>query len=195
LSLANGGPDETRVELRVVAPESVFAPRGIGEIRLPPGSARSISLDGVLGREVAAGAAGLQIEASDPVAASVRSWVDGDLATTVVSAPVRGRAAAVLPTGRARLVLAGASAPGVATVISYAAGGRELAKERAEVGPGRSVTLRLPAGTARVALELDRTEAVAALVVQGAAGVVVLPLQETVTSAPVPDVRPGALTG
>jgi len=190
LTIANGGTDETRVEVRIVAPESVFAPEGLEEIRVAPGSIESVSLDDLLGAEIRAGATGLLVEATHPVSASVRSVTGGDLAHTVAAAPVRERAATVVPSGRSRLVVAGATAPGVASVVSRTAGGRALGEERVEVGPDRSVSLQLPDGTAYVALELSRTAAVASVVTQGPDGTTSLPLHETVLSGMVPNVRP-----
>lgn len=190
LTIANGGTDETRVEVSIVAPESVFDPEGLDEIRIPPGSIQSVSLDELLAPEIRAGATGLLIEATHPVSASVLSFVDGDLAHTVAAAPVRERAATVVPAGRARLVFAGATAPGVARVVSRDAGGRSLGEERVELGPDRGVTVRLPADTAYVAVEVERTTAVASLVSQGPDGATVLPLHETVLNGQVPHVRP-----
>jgi len=190
LTLANGGLDETRVEVRIVAPESVFDPEGLEEVGIPPGSVRSIRLDELLAREIDAGATGLLIEASNPVSASVRTFVDGDLTHTPVAAPVDELAATVVPAGQGRLVLAGATRPGVATVVSRAAGGRTLRQERVEIGPDRSVTMRLPDDTSYVALEVRRTTAVASVVVQGPGGAIVLPLRGTVKNGLVPAVRP-----
>lgn len=190
LTLANGGPDETRVDVRIVAPESVFDPAGLEEISIPPGSVRSVRLDELLAREIRAGSTGLLIEASNPVSASVRTFADADLAHAVAAAPIDERAATVVPPGRGRLVLAGATRPGVATVLSRTTRGRTLREERVEIGPDRSVTVRLPDDTAYVALEVRRTAAVASVVVQGPGGVIVLPLRETVRSGLVPAVRP-----
>ncbi|MEO5853476.1 MAG: DUF5719 family protein [Nocardioides sp.] len=190
LTIANGGTDEARVDVRIVAPESTFDPEGIDEIRVPPGSIQSISLDAVLAPEVRAGATGLLVEATHPVSASVRSSVGGDLSHTVAATPVRRQAAAAVPLGRARVVLAGADSPGVATVVSRAAGGRSLREDKVELGPDRSTTVRLPARTDFVSVELGRTTAVVSLVTQGPDGATVTPLREMVVSGLVPDVRP-----
>ena len=97
LTIANGGDDETRVQVRVISPESTFQPEGLGEIRIPPGSVQSVSLDAVLGPEIAAGATGLLIEATHPVSAGLRSDVRDDLTHAVVTprghAPGSGAAA------------------------------------------------------------------------------------------------------
>ncbi|MGI8646333.1 MAG: DUF5719 family protein, partial [Nocardioides sp.] len=192
LTLANGGDDETRVRVRVISPESTFEPQGLEEIRIPPGSIQSVSLDTVLGPEVAAGATGLLIEATHPVSAGLRSFVDGDLAHTVVAPPVPDQAAALVAAGDQRLLLAGAVRPGVALVVARPAAGRELGTERVEIGPDRSVGVRLSAGTAYVELELSRTGAVASVLVTApGGGATVVPLHQTVRNGLVPAVRQG----
>ena len=190
LTLANGGDDETRVQVRVISPESTFQPRGLSEISIPPGSVQSVSLDAVLGPEIAAGATGLLIEATHPVSAGLRTVVRDDLTHTVVTPAVESNGAALLPTGAKRLLLAGAERPGVATVVARSAEGRELREARVEIGPDRSVSTRLPEGAAYVSVEVSRTEAVASVLVTSPRGAVVVPLGETVRSGLVPQVGP-----
>ena len=190
LTIANGGDDETRVQVRVISPESTFQPEGLGEIRIPPGSVQSVSLDAVLGPEIAAGATGLLIEATHPVSAGLRSDVRDDLTHAVVTPAVTRQGAALLPAGAKRLLLAGAERPGVATVVARSADGRELQETRVEIGPDRSVSTRLPEGAASVSVEVSRTEAVASVLVTSPRGAVVVPLAETVRSGLVPQVDP-----
>ncbi len=190
LTVANGGDDETRVQVRVVSPESTFQPEGLGEISIPPGSVQSVSLDAVLGPEVAAGATGLLIEATHPVSAGLRTVVDDDVTHTVVTPAISTEGAALLPTGAKRLLLAGAERPGVATVVTRTAGGRELREARVEIGPDRSASVRLPAGAASVSVAMSRTEAVVSVLVTSPRGAVVVPLAEIVRSGLVPQVGP-----
>ncbi len=190
LTIANGGDDETRVQVRVISPESTFQPEGLGEISIPPGSVQSVSLDAVLGPEIAAGATGLLIEATHPVSAGLRSDVRDDLTHAVVTPAVTRQGAALLPAGAKRLLLAGAERPGVATVVARSADGRELQETRVEIGPDRSVSTRLPEGAASVSVEVSRTEAVVSVLVTSPRGAVVVPLAETVRSGLVPQVDP-----
>ena len=190
LTIANGGDDETRVQVRVISPESTFQPEGLGEIRIPPGSVQSVSLDAVLGPEIAAGATGLLIEATHPVSAGLRSDVRDDLTHAVITPAVTRQGAALLPAGAKRLLLAGAERPGVATVVARSADGRELQETRVEIGPDRSVSTRLPEGAASVSVEVSRTEAVVSVLVTSPRGAVVVPLAETVRSGLVPQVDP-----
>ena len=190
LTIANGGDDETRVQVRVISPESTFQPEGLGEIRIPPGSVQSVSLDAVLGPEIAAGATGLLIEATHPVSAGLRSDVRDNLTHAVITPAVTRQGAALLPAGAKRLLLAGAERPGVATVVARSADGRELQEARVEIGPDRSVSARLPEGAASVSVEVSRTEAVVSVLVTSPRGAVVVPLAETVRSGLVPQVDP-----
>jgi hypothetical protein len=190
LTLVNGGDSEARVDVRVVSPESTFVPEGLDEINVPPQSVRSISLDAVLAPEVRAGALGIYFESTYPVAASLQSFVAGDLAVAATGPVLDGTGAALLPTGPHRLQLAGATRPGVATVVSRAAGGRELTSERVEIGPDRGVVVDLPDAAAYVSVELERTPAVASVLIASPQGAVVLPLTPVVASALVPAVSP-----
>ena len=190
LTLINGGDSEARVDVRVVSPESTFVPEGLEEINVPPQSVRSISLDAVLAPEVRAGALGIYFESTYPVAASLQSFVGGDLAVAATGSELEGIGAALVPTGQHQLLLAGATRPGVAIVVSRAAGGRELTSERVEIGPDRGVVVDLPDAAAYVSVELERTVAVASVLLASPQGATVLPLAPVVASALVPAVSP-----
>ncbi len=190
LTLVNGGDSEARVDVRVVSPESTFVPEGLGEINVPPQSVRSISLDAVLAPEVRAGALGIYVESTLPVVAGLQSFVGVDLAVAAIAPVLETTGAAIIPTGPHQLQLAGAVRPGVATVVSRAAGGRELTSERVEIGPDRGVVVDLPDAAAYVAVELERTPAVASVLLASPQGAAVLPLTPVVASALVPAVSP-----
>lgn len=189
LGLANPGEDEVRVEIRIVTEDASFVPEGLGEVAVAPGSLESVPLTDQLRDEIGAGAVGLEVRSTGPVAAGLASVVDGDR----VHAPVVTRAqeptTALVPPGRSSLVLAGAGGAGVATVAAYD-DGRMLAEERVELTEGSGGTVQLPAATSLVRVTPRRT-AVAASVVTTGDGATVTPLQELVRTALVPDVRPG----
>ena len=174
----------------MVSPESTFVPEGLDEINVPPQSVRSISLDAVLAPEVRAGAVGIHLESTYPVSASLQSFVGGDLAVATTGPVLEGTGAALVPTGPHQLLLAGATRPGVAIVVSRAAGGRELTSERVEIGPDRGVVVDLPDAAAYVSVELERTVAVASVLLASPQGAVVLPLDPVVASGLVPAVSP-----
>ena len=190
LTLVNGGDSEARVDVRVVSPESTFVPEGLDEINVPPQSVRSISLDAVLAPEVRAGALGIHLESTYPVVgepAVVRGRRPGRRDDRPGARGHRRGARADRPH---QLLLAGATRPGVAVVVSRAAGGRELTSERVEIGPDRGVVVDLPDAAAYVSVELERTVAVASVLLASPQGAVVLPLDPVVASALVPAVSP-----
>ncbi len=190
LTLANPGTDETTVEISIVSPQSVFTPRDFPEISLPPGASRSVELGALLAPQIEAGATGLLVETSHPVAVALRSTVDGDLTHTATLPAITGEASALLPRGSKELILAGAERPGVAVVRTRDAAGRTLERRRVEIDPDSSVTLGLPKAAVSVALEVQRTSVRAAVLAESGRGAVVLGLAESMLQGLVPAVRP-----
>lgn len=190
LSLLNPGSDEARVTVQVVSPESVFTPEGVEEIRLAPGANVSVRLGEVLAEETKRDASGLLVTGSAPVVASLSSLVDDDLAVTGVVEPFDAQATALVPRGEARLVLAGASATGVAVVVSRSESGEELGREEVELAPERSQGVDLPSRTASVEVQVQRTTVAGAVLVTGP-GATVVPLVAPALVGYVPAVRPG----
>lgn len=189
LAVANPGDDEVRVTLRVVTKESEFTPSGLEELVVPPGGTTSVDLGGVLRSAAARGAIGLRLDSSLPVTASMRTVASGDLSHAVAASPLEDRAALVLPRGSARLVLAGADRAGVVTYTLRDQRGREVARERVQVGPSASTRLKLTPGATQIELVVQRTSVVAAVEV-GPPGLAVLPLTPLRLQGLVADVRP-----
>ncbi|KRF29383.1 DUF5719 family protein [Nocardioides sp. Soil805] len=189
LAVANPGDDEVRVALRVVTKGSEFTPSGLEELTVPPGSTSTVDLTGVLRGKAARGAIGLRLEASQPVTAALRTLASGDLSLAVGATPFEDRAALTLPSGPARLVLAGAEEAGVVTYTLRDRRGREVARERVAVGPGVSPRVRLTSGATQLDLVVERTTVVAAVEV-GPPGLAVLPLSPLRLQGLVADVRP-----
>lgn len=191
LMVANFGESEARVSLRIVTEESTFTPDGLDEIVVRPGAVEQVTLDELLGSQVAEGAVGLALEASGPVAATLRSFVGGDLSHAVVGTPVDGRAVALPPaSGRTALLLADAAARGVAKVTSYDVKGKRLAAKPLEVVPQRATRLALPEGAAYVEVRLERTTAALTLLNTSRRGAVVLPMHTLLEDTLVPTVTP-----
>lgn len=193
LVLANPGDDEVRAEVQVVSPTATFAPAGLEPVRVPPGGTATVSLDGVLADATAQGATGLQVTSTGPLSAGLRQLVGGDLTLAAPTPSLEATSAAVLPDGQARLLLAGPDAVGVATVSAYAAGGRQLDRQRVELSLGAGADVALPAGTALVTVTAERTGVHAAALVSAAdgSGSTVVALREPVLTSRVPAVRPG----
>jgi hypothetical protein len=191
LMLVNPGEDEARVQLRLVSEESTFSPTGVEEVRVPAGSFRRIAL-GWLGREVDRGALGLRVTSTQPVAASVRSVVRGDLVTAAPSPAIASTGGAVLPgsgVDDARLVLAGADAEGEVRVVARAPGGRELLSRRVDVGPDRATEIDLPRAAGLVTVSPEGTGIRGTVLLEGP-GTAVLPVVEPQRVGLVPSVRP-----
>lgn len=186
LVLANDGDDEVRAVVRVVTKDSAFRPEGLQDVRIPPQSVSRVALSAILGKAVTDGAVGLQVEATQPVTATLRSFIVGDLSHAVPLTSFAEPTQAVLPAGRATVLLS-SSAVGSAEVVARRADGTE--KVRAvDLVPGRTVQVRLPQNAALV--EVSPSVAVRSSVVVVRGGATVIGLRELVRTDLVPALRP-----
>ena len=190
LVLANPGESEVRAQLKVVSTRSSYVPAGMDQVSVPPGSTARVSVDAPLRSALRRGALGLEVVASGPVTASLRSFVDGDLSASVPAGRFGEPTATVLPGGRAQLVLSGAGTAGGADVTGWSAAGRRVLGTRVAVTPGRGTVLRVPASVRLLTVDPGRTPMSGAVLVTGR-GATVLPLPELVRNGLVPAVRPG----
>ncbi|GAA2135157.1 hypothetical protein GCM10009844_00120 [Nocardioides koreensis] len=190
LTLANGGDDEVRAQVKFVSEDSVFAPEGLDEVRVPPQGVARLSLTDALQSAVADGVVGLEVTSTQPVTATLRSFVDGDLSHAVGAPPIRHGASAIVPTGAKRVVLAGARSVGAVTVVSRSASGEELDRTRADLRPGRGAVVTVPPRATLVSVVPQNTSVTGSVIVSGR-GAAVVPLVDPVLSGLVPDVRPG----
>jgi hypothetical protein len=190
LTLANPGDSEVRVALELVSGDSEFAPSGVEEITLTPASVSEVDLSGVLRGKRAAGVQGLRLEATGPVTASLRSRTSNDLAFAVAGATVDSETGVALPAGAKRLLLAGATAPGVVTVQAWDEDGEVAVRERrVEVDPATAARVNLPDDAVLALVRLDRTGAVVSVEASDD-GLSYLPLEQLQTTSQVADVRP-----
>ncbi|MBL0748596.1 DUF5719 family protein [Nocardioides baculatus] len=190
LTVANPGDSEVRVTLELVSEESEFAPSGLEEISLAPASVRDVDLSGVLRGRKAAGVQALRVEATGPVTASLRTRISDDLALSAAGPTVTDEAAVALPAGSKRLVVVGATAPGVLTLQAWDEDGQAVVRERrVELDPSTAARIRLPDEAVLALVQLDRTAGVVSLEVSDR-GLSVLPLAPLATSSEVADVRP-----
>ncbi|MCW2796369.1 DUF5719 family protein [Nocardioides sp.] len=188
LALVNSGADEVRAKIRLVTSESVFAPQGFKEVRLAPESVKQVPITAVLAD--AKGVLGVVVDSSGPVAATLRSFVGGDLSHAVAGAPVSSATTLVVPEGEKSLVLSGARRVGVVTVVARSLNGKLLGSTRTEVNPGRGVLVKVPKGAVLLTVTPERTPIIGAVLVQGQ-GATVVPLRQLVRSGLIPDIRPG----
>jgi len=199
LTIANPGTDEVRAELKVIDSESVFAPDGVDEIRVPPQSVVRVPVNAVVDQAVAQGALGLSITASGPVTTSLRSMVRGDLSIATSGAPIDTQGTVLLPAlperGRQaatrQVVLADASTAGTVTVVARAADGSKLKETSLDVVPARGAVVRVPAATRQLDVVPARTSVTGSVVTSAPGGTSVLPLTVPVRNGLVPHVRPG----
>ncbi len=190
LTLANPGDSEVRVALLLVSGESEFVPAGIEEITVAPASVSEVDVSQVLRGRAAAGVQALRLEATGPVTASLRTQVPDGLALSVAGPTVASEAALALPAGSKRLVVAGASAPGVLILQAWDEDGAAVVRERrVEIDPATAARVRLPDEAVLALVRLRRTGAVLSLEVADR-GLSVLPLTQLVATSEVPDVRP-----
>ena len=198
IAIANPGTDEVRAELRVIDTESVFAPEGVDEIRVPPMSVLRVPVTAVVDQAVAEGALGLSVTSTGPVTASARSMVRGDLSAATAGAPLATESTVLLPelppgrqaTAR-RVVLADATTAGTVTVTALAADGSRLKETTTEVVPGRGAVVQVPAATRVLRVVPARTAVTGSVVTSSSVGASVLPLTVPVRNGLVPHVRPG----
>lgn len=197
LVVANPGQDQVTATVKLVTPDSVLAPAGSPTIQVPPDTVATVSLEDLMSKPVADGAYGIEVDASGPVTATLRSVAAGDLATTVPAAPLSGASALVLPAGRGvaskTVALAGSSGVGAATVISRDADGKQLASKRVALEQQQGDTVDVPAGAVVVEVRPEGVSVSAAILVAGHGrdGAAVIPFRPQSTSAQVPAVAPG----
>ena len=190
LVVANPGDDQARATVRLVTRDAVLAPAGLDELSIAPQSVAKLDLTDVLRGPAAEGAVGVQVDSPQPLTVSLRSRTGQGLADTISGTPVSGPTAAVVPLGRAQLVVAGAEGPGAVSVVARSEEGRRLTTTRVEVAAGRAATVDLPKGTRLLEVSSSRTRVTAAVVVDAGADVGVVRLRPLLRSALVPDVRP-----
>ena len=190
LTLANDSDDQATATLRLVTDGSVFTPAGAEKITIQPHTVVRTYLDDLLKGDNAEDAVGVEVDSDQPVTASLRSIVDGDLSILAPGRRVFNPTTVVLPGGRKQLVLAGADAVGVATVVARAADGTELLDKRVSLAPDRGAALDLPRRAATVDVTPQRTSVRGAVLLQDD-GSAVVRLRELVRAGAVPAVAPG----
>jgi Family of unknown function (DUF5719) len=187
LVVANDGDDEVRAVVRIVTDDSVFRPEGLDDVRVPPHSVTRVPLSAIIGQAVKDGAVGVQIEAAQPVTATLRSFVGGDLAHAVPLSPFAETTEAILPRGRSTVLLSSSSV-GAAEVVARKRDGTDAVKS-VDLVPGRTVSVKLPDDAVLVQVT-PSSVAVRGAVVTLDGGAAVVGLRELVRTGLVPDLRP-----
>jgi hypothetical protein len=186
LVVANDGDDEARVVVRVVTSDSAFRPEGLDDIRVPPHSVVRVPLTGSLGQAVKDGAVGVQLEATRPVTATLRSFVAGDISDAVPLTPFSEATQAILPDGQSTVLLSSAFVA-AAEVVSYNGDGDQKTSA-VDLSPGRTVSVKLPKDAVLVTVT-PSSAPVRGAVVTTDGGTSVLGLRELVRTRLVPGLR------
>jgi len=191
LVVANDSDNEVRATVRVVTEDSAFRPEDLDEVRIPPDSVVRVPLSAILGTAVEDGALGVSVEATQPVTATLRSFVDGDVSHAVPLDPVSEMTQAIVPavgdSGRATVLLTGDAVGSAEVLARLSGGGKEVVA--VDLAPGRVALVKLPTKTVLVQVTPTGTAVRGAVVVEDA-GATVVGLRELVGTGLVPDVRP-----
>lgn len=189
--VANTSDSASRVALRLVTEESTFAPTDLEEVVVDPESVRRFSLSRLLDSQVADGVVGLEVVSSQPVTASFRGRVGGDLVTIVPQAAVTATTLVPVAAKGARLVLGGATALGTVQVVAYDDEARELDSRTVEVGPEVAADVQVPGRAVLLRLVPSGTSIRGTLLLRSSAGAAAVAVRELARQGLVPDVRPG----
>lgn len=184
--VANPGEVEALVEVRAVGSRGTFTPSRTGPLRVGPGEVRPLELDAVFDGEPVA----VSLESTDPVVATVRSSVDGDL--THAGAAARTADAAVLgipERTRAELRVSSPEVEGRVRVTPYTASGRALRTRTVSIDAGSTAGLRMPARARSVALRTSSPRIAAGLVLTSSVGVASAVFEAAQEASRAPGVR------
>lgn len=195
LVIANPGADEAVVSVRVLTPAAPFVPTGVAQLQVPPESVGVLSLSDVISDAVGAegpDGLGLIVEASAPVATSLRSLVAGDLSFTAPAQTLEQGwqlVPAVRSKDRALLVLWGGPEPTSGTVRLLDGSGATLVEREVTIAALAAEKVKLPPEAALVEL-VSGDGLAAAISLSGKRGSVVVALRQVLTSSLIPHVRP-----
>jgi len=113
-----------------------------------------------------------------------------DLALTPAGPTVEGDTAVALPAGSKRIVVTGATAPGLVTLQAWDEDGKAVVRERrVEIDQATAARIRVPDEAVLAQVRVQRTGAVVSVEVSDR-GLSVLPLAQLGTTSEVADVRP-----
>lgn len=190
LVLANAGSDEARVKINLVTEKSEFAPTGVEEVTVAPGSTRTVELGNLLSSKQAEGVVGLRLDSEVPVTATLRTVRGKRVQHTVGASRISSTAATVVAGGGGALVVGGAENDTEVTVLQRTASGKALEAVTRKLTAGTSARITLSSKAGFVTLEVKGAPVRAAVVAGVGDPAQVRVLDELATVASVPDVRP-----
>jgi hypothetical protein len=198
LQLANPTTDVVRAQVRVVTGDTSFVPAGLKPQSIAPGATASLRLTSELGKALRDGAAGIAVQATAPITASLLTELSKDRVLTVPDDAFAHEAATLLPVVAgspaqhqvAARVLLAASAAGSVTVTAYDASGAQVLHRTVGTQQDRTASIALPPGAALVDVVPRRTKVTGSVIVTGD-GATVLPLHELLEKGLVPQISAG----
>ncbi len=136
LVVANPRGREALVGLEVSGESGSFAPAGVPDLRVPPGTVVTADLGSAVGKDASA----VLLHSTVPVSATVRSSSAGDLTYAAPAPLLDGPAAALLPQGTTgALHLTAGEHGGTAKVTAYSDRGDEVGSKQLDVAPGATL--------------------------------------------------------
>ncbi|RNL63047.1 hypothetical protein EFK50_15140 [Nocardioides marmoriginsengisoli] len=187
LMVVNPGEVDAIARVKVIGATGTFAPKDLLPVTIPPKSVATVPIRTVLDGTPMA----LQISASRPVTATVRSIKGGDVAFATGVRVIRGSTAVVLPDGSGQLVLSSLRTGAGLRVATYDAAGKVLGDRTVKVPARTSVPVRLPAKARYLRLVSDRADVVGGFVIEGERGITAAGVLPAIRSIRLPQVRPG----
>ena len=194
LYVANPTQRQLTADLKLVSGSAVFTPDGAPTMTLPAQSVVSLSLDKLLRSKAAAGALGVELDATGPVTASLRRTSGNDILATTAGDRVGEPAEVLVPPGAKQLVLLGDTGTGSVTVTTSDSSGKRLGSQRLSVTADQGATASLPAGATFVEVTPSGVSVIGTVVVTQSGkngGSATMPLRERVRRNLVPAVLPG----
>jgi hypothetical protein len=137
LLIANPSKLEALVSVQIVGRSGTFAPAGLGDLQVPPGTILKTDLSGVVGKDPAA----VRLQSRVPITASIRSVSGGDSAMAGAVQPLTGPAAVpVVPGAKNKLELTAGDVAAQARLTSYDAKGHKMQSTRLTIKSKSTVT-------------------------------------------------------
>jgi hypothetical protein len=137
LLISNPSSLQALVSIQIVGKNGTFAPSGLGDLQVPPGTVLKTDVSKALGSEPSS----LRLESRVPITASLRSTEGTDASYAGAVQPLEGPAAApVVPGSTSTLVLSAGSIAGEATVAAYDSQGHQVSSTSLTIKAKTTVT-------------------------------------------------------
>ncbi|MCW2854855.1 MAG: hypothetical protein JWR52_470 [Marmoricola sp.] len=187
LILVNPGSSEAVVHLEVISSSGTFVPTSYTPVTVAPYSTATVGITKVFDGTPMS----LLVTSPQPVTATVRSVVGGDVTYATGVATIQGSTAFAVPPGTGQLVLSSLGAGTTYQVTVYNAAGARLSSGTVTVPARGSVAVPLRAKSAYVSLVAHGGSVVAGFEMSSGKGVTAAGVTPSITSTRLPSVRQG----